>query len=229
MLSFSVANTRSEFSQANKVSDITFNNIWTAIVEGRLKPGQSITEEGLAKSFEVSRTPLREALLKLIALGLVKRLANRTLIVSKLSSEHIENLSQTRESLEVLIATNVMERYHHKEVSLDSLIALHNRMKKLLVLDEPELLLQLGRDFHRELESLSSNVVAVTILDQILLAMEPYRRLIIGQEDRFERIVEEHDVIMNCIVAGNREGLALALNNHFSNARKVYQSFIDER
>lgn len=227
-MSFSVANTRSEFRQANKVSDITFNNIWTAIVEGQLRPGQSITEEGLAKYFEVSRTPLREALLKLIGLGLVKRLANRSLIISKLSSEHIENLSQTREGLEILIATNVMERFHNKEVSLDGLIALHNRMKKLLCLDEPELLLQLGRDFHRELESLSSNVVAVTILDQILLAMEPYRRLIIGQEDRFERIVEEHDVIINCIVSGDREGLAIALNNHFSNARKIYRSFIDK-
>ena len=71
MMSLSVANIRSEYSQANKVSDITFKNIWTAIVEGDLKSGQSITEEGLAKTFQVSRTPLREALQKLISLGLM--------------------------------------------------------------------------------------------------------------------------------------------------------------
>lgn len=228
MMSLSVANIRSEYSQANKVSDITFKNIWTAIVEGDLKSGQSITEEGLAKTFQVSRTPLREALQKLISLGLIDRLANRTMIISNLSPAHIENLSKTRESLETLIATNVLERFANNEVSLESLITLHNRMKKVLLLDEPELLLQLGREFHRELESLSSNVVAVTILDQILLAMEPYRRLIIGQEERFERIIEEHDVIIECIVNGDKEGLALAMRNHFSNARKNYQTFLNE-
>lgn len=222
MLSLRVSGQRFDARNQTKVSDIAFNNIWLAIVEQQLEPGQNITEEFLATMFDISRTPLREAIQKLISLGLIVRHKNRTMSVAELSLEHVINLSNTRESLEGLIACNVMERLYRGEVSLDEVEATHQKMKKLLALGEPELQLDLGRRFHSEMESLCNNYVAIGVLDQIMLAMEPYRYLILKQEERFESIVQEHEEILTAIKGNNKIDLINALNTHFSNARANY-------
>ncbi len=228
MLSLRVSGQRYNVRNQTKVSDIAFNNIWTAIVEQKLTPGQAITEESLATMFDISRTPLREAIQRLISLGLIVRHKNRTLSVALLSLEHVINLSYTRESLEGLIVSNVMKRLHNDEISLEQVEATHQKMKKLLALGEPELQLDLGRRFHAEMESLCNNYVAIGVLDQIMLAMEPYRYLILKQEERFESIVEEHDEILAAIKANNQMDLINALNHHFSNARANYSAQLDE-
>lgn len=221
--SFSLSSQRQQGARQTKVSDLVFQNIWQAIVEQELAPGQNVTEEFLAQQFDVSRTPLREAVQRLIGLGMIVRHPNRTMSVAELDLQHIMNLSQTRESLEGLIAVNVMDRVQAGEVNLGDIEQLHLKMQKLLVLEEPQLQLELGRQFHEHLEALSNNTVAISLLDQVMLAMEPYRRLILGKEKRFESIVAEHGEIINNIKAGNKLALLGALNEHFANARESYR------
>lgn len=72
----------------------------SAILSGRMNPGEKLAEEHLAKTFGVSRTPVREALHKLGSEGFIKPRTKRGFIVSRDSKEEVEELFELRSILE---------------------------------------------------------------------------------------------------------------------------------
>jgi len=77
-----------------------YENLKTAILSGRLSPKERLTEEHLAETLGASRTPVREALYKLEAEGLIRPLETRGFIVSGDSKEEVEELFEIRAILE---------------------------------------------------------------------------------------------------------------------------------
>jgi DNA-binding GntR family transcriptional regulator len=79
-----------------------YKRIRRAIVEGRYHPGQRLIEKNLGEEFEVSRTPVREALRELEAEGLVVSLPNKGSVVRPLSAQDIYDIYDLRGRLESL-------------------------------------------------------------------------------------------------------------------------------
>ncbi|TES89086.1 MAG: GntR family transcriptional regulator [Dehalococcoidia bacterium] len=77
-----------------------YEHLKTAILSGRLSPKERLTEEHLAETLGVSRTPVREALYKLEAEGLIRPLKTRGFIVSGDSKEEVKELFELRAILE---------------------------------------------------------------------------------------------------------------------------------
>lgn len=77
-----------------------YEHIKTAILSGHLNPGEKLTEEYLAKTLGVSRTPVREALHRLESEGLIKIRKKRGFIVSGDSKEEVEEIFELRSILE---------------------------------------------------------------------------------------------------------------------------------
>src|SRR6201996_7636824 len=77
-----------------------------AIVSGELEPGTVLRQEHLSEQFNVSRTPIREALRRLAALGLVSFVPNRGVRVRTISREELHEAFMVRAELEAL-ATEV--------------------------------------------------------------------------------------------------------------------------
>ena len=75
-----------------------------AIVEGQIAPGSKISEPELAKRFEVSRGPLREALMRIEGLGLIERIPHVGARVIQFSSEKLVEFYAVREALEGMAA-----------------------------------------------------------------------------------------------------------------------------
>src|SRR4051812_34630055 len=90
---------------STKADDIALV-IEEAIVSGELQPGTVLRQEQLSEQFNVSRTPIREALRRLAALGLVSFVPNRGVRVRTLSREELEEAFMVRAELEGL-ATEV--------------------------------------------------------------------------------------------------------------------------
>jgi DNA-binding GntR family transcriptional regulator len=90
------ANARNSFPVGERVYDY----LKTSILSGHLNPGEKLTEEHLAKTMGVSRTPVREALHKLESEGLIKPRKKRGFIVSRDSREEVEELFELRSILE---------------------------------------------------------------------------------------------------------------------------------
>lgn len=81
------------------------------ILNGTLPGGSALRQEDLAKRLGVSRMPLREALLKLEAEGLVETQPRRGVVVTMLSAEDFEEILEMRFSLESLAVTKAAERF----------------------------------------------------------------------------------------------------------------------
>jgi DNA-binding GntR family transcriptional regulator len=100
------------------VREKVYEYLKASILSGHLNPGEKLTEEHLAKTLGVSRTPVREALHKLESEGLIKIRKKRGFIVSKDSNEEVEELFELRSILEGytlrIISQNISEETLHR-------------------------------------------------------------------------------------------------------------------
>ena len=111
--------------------------IRSAIVDGRLHPGQRLKEEELARELGISRTPVREALLMLQAEGLVDASPNRGAKVRVHTAEGLDDLYQLRALLEGHAARRAATRL--PDEAIDALEASCGRFDRLVTKDEPDL------------------------------------------------------------------------------------------
>src|SRR5689334_3129239 len=85
-------------------ADSVYSTLRSAIVDGRLAPGDSLIEWHVAHQFGTSRTPVREALLRLEAEGLAFRVPRRGLVVRHVSEHEVREVYAVRTALEALAA-----------------------------------------------------------------------------------------------------------------------------
>ena len=86
------------------------------ILTGTLKPGQKLTEQEICSQYEVSRTPVREALRQLEADGLVENILNRGAFVVGLSKQDFEDLFEMRRAYEMQAVKWAIERITDEEM-----------------------------------------------------------------------------------------------------------------
>lgn len=204
------------------VAERIFRTLLRRITLGELPPGSDVTEEGLAASLEVSRTPLREAVRRLEGMGILGRRANRMLFVPPLSEAEMRDLSITREALEVAVLTEVLHRLREGETSLEKLEFIHERMKQLVNLDAKYTTLEYGLDFHRELYKLANLPIATTILDQVLIRIERYRQLVKNDVARSRNVVAEHEKLLEALKSNDEAGAQEAMRRHIRAGRGMY-------
>ncbi len=212
----------------SNTSESVFQQIWLAIVNGELAPGSSVTEESLAKRFHVSRTPMREAVQRLIGIGLIERSRGRSMRVFQPTVRSMVNLTSTRERLEGLVGWHVWDRVQRGEIMLDDLTTLYERHKNLVSTKDPILMLEMGLQFHQLLRNLCGNEVVVVILEQVLLALEPYRQLVRMHVERCNDIVKEHGKVLELLAGDDGDAVESAMREHIAEAREFYRSCLVE-
>jgi len=102
-------------------------------------------------------------------------------------------------------------------------------MRALADAGDMELLLEGGLEFHAAMRDLSGNAVASRLLDQVMIGLERYRRLVTERHELGAEIVEEHDAVLNAIRAGEAEAAANAARDHIAHARQLYRSIMTAR
>lgn len=206
-----------------------FRKLWRMISHGEMKVGEVTTEETLALSLSISRTPLRDAVKRLEALGLIERESGKGLKVTSPSMSEMLSLSTTREMLEGLLAAAVAERVSASQIDLSSLLAINDRYVKVVELGDPDLAMIVGHEFHAELRTLSQNHFASLCHVEVLLAFERYRYLAREALARPSAIVDEHKAILHAIQSGNPALAEREMRQHLVAARKVYAEILAEK
>lgn len=206
----------------HSITDWAFAELWQRIVAGDLAPGAKITEEGLAESLNVSRTPLREALRRLEETGLILRQRNRTLQVAPLSIEEMVELSKIRERLEGLVAREAALRVRDLDLAVAAAERIVHRMEALQSTNQFALVLRLGDEFHAKVRELSGLERTSDMLRRLLLAFERYRYLIGHDAVRVGQLVSEHREILEAIGSGDPRAAESEMCRHIAAARKLY-------
>lgn len=141
--------------KSTSVRKLAYNNLKSDVLAGRFNPGERLTEEHLAKSLGVSRTPVREALHKLESEGLVKPLESRGFSVARDSREEMEDLFDIRAALEGYAIRLVCDCIAEK--SINELQDLIHKAEKALKRNELDEIFRYNTQFHDALHRVISH------------------------------------------------------------------------
>lgn len=103
---------------ADSVVDQILIAVGTAIVEARLRPGDDLNSVELARTFQSSRTPVREALLTLEREGLVEIAAHRRPRVRRLLLDEVRDIYELRATLYALVSRRIVENATESDIAL---------------------------------------------------------------------------------------------------------------
>ena len=185
-------------TQSKRIVD----SIASQISEFALRPGERVTEEGLARQFGVSRTPVREALKTLEELGLVYKLSTGGYSVREVKLEAVGDLLVIWARLEDL-AVELACANNDVSVFAGLLEQVRGEAPGDPIIDER---------FHAELAKLSRNGELVRLLDSIYLQTQPYRRL--DGLNRAEEVHNDHLRILELLSAGKVDEARRLLKIH---------------
>lgn len=196
------------------------------IIEGNLAPGERLVEDTLAGKYNVSRTPLREAIHKLELEGFLERLPSRGLVVSRLSGQEVEELYQVRGYLEGL----AMHEFtgHITQDQKNMVAAFQKNLIYYYENGESEKVLKSCREFHRYVRENCGHKVCQEYIDKMDMHIARYRNLGIRQEGRTEKAYREHMEIMDNILAGDIEAAERSMRDHVVNSGKVAKEALSD-
>lgn len=197
--------------------DILYLELKKKIIDGSLSPNQPIVEDTIAKEFEVSRTPLREALQRLELEGWVVRQRNGRLKVSPISLHEVKEVFQVRSRLEGLVASEATKKANENDIS--QLENITNLITNAAKEDRRNDVIRFGAEFHNYLYKLSNHKTALKLLEQINDHISRYRR--IGPTQNAKRSISaanEHQQIFEFFASGDYENCGRSMETHINNS-----------
>lgn len=202
-------------TQAQRV----FRLLRSSIATGTLSPGSSISEAELARQFNVSRTPIREATLRLEQEGVLTRAAGR-LVVAALSYEAAANLYTTRAALEGMCA--YLATLAASPSKLDALAEIVDRSREALEARDLDGVVNDNAAFHRAIEDLAANRLLSETLRRIELWTQRYQRAAVVSFGRAEDSLADHRLIVAVMRTGDPVRAERAMKTHILNAGRSF-------
>lgn len=197
--------------------EAAYRCIRRAIQEGRLKPGDRLREIDLARQVGLSRTPIREALGRLQAEGLVVHDAVRGVVVAELDYSMVTELYHMREVLEGTAAR--LAAQHASEVEISILDDLCQQYEAAL--SDELALMACNRRFHETLYRCSHNRYLLNVVTVLHDALSLLGSTTLGSPERAAETLREHRDVVTAIRARDPEAAERALRLHIRTAQKV--------
>lgn len=184
-------------SERRTASDHVADALRQAIISGQFEDGEELNQVELSQHFKVSRVPIREALRRLQAEGLVSAEAHRRAAVIGFNSARIAEVFEVRALLESFMLEDAAKAL--TKADLAALIELCDAMDAT---EDHAEWLQLNHDFHRALLAPSGSQVAITLVEQISTQVERYLHRS-GGVHRPKEAGREHRQIVNALRRGD--------------------------
>ncbi|WP_212735525.1 GntR family transcriptional regulator [Herbidospora galbida] len=177
-------------------ADAVYQALREEIGSRSLRPGQKVTERGLAERLTVSPTPVREALVRLEHEGLIERTGPRTVVVADIAERAVDDLAEVEIGLRGLVARFAARNATPEQ--LDALDAILDAADDLLIVIvnrhrngenvERHLTALLDRmeEFNDAVNACAANPVLIRLLEQSRVFSQPERRAL-----RLEKIAED--------------------------------------
>lgn len=167
------------------------------IVNGALEPGQRLVERVLAQELEVSRVPVRDALVQLKGEGFVTEVPRKGAFVTSMSEHDVRELFNVREALEVLavrLATESQDRH-----GLRRLREILDESASAIRASDAVEVGRCNQAFHDQITAMAHNDLLASILEPL----EGRLHWLLRQNDDPSRFHDEHEEIYEAIASGD--------------------------
>jgi len=195
-----------------KRSETLRESIEELIAVGKLAPGQHLDETVLAEQFGVSRTPIREALIQLASMGIIVMRPRRGAIVAEIGPQQLIEMFEVMAELEAMCGRLAARRMSAAEHG--TMRAAHQACKEACEATDPDAYFYKNEAFHDQIYAGSHNAFLAEQARALQRRLRPYRRLQLRVRDRLKRSYDEHEGVVNAIIAGDSERTMELLRQH---------------
>jgi DNA-binding GntR family transcriptional regulator len=201
------------------VRERAYNYLKSGLLSGRFTPGERLTEEHLAKSLGVSRTPVREALHKLESEGLVKPLESRGFYVARDSREELEDLFDIRAALEGYAIRLICERI--SEETIEQLNEFIKKAEDAIARNKLDEIFEYNTQFHDVLHSVITRKTRFhTLIADIRKYVLRYRKDSLHYLDGARKTVDGHKKILLAIRLKDPDLCERVMREHVREAKE---------
>ncbi len=188
--------------------DQVYRTLRSQIMYGEMQPGQALTIRGLATDHQVSMTPVREALRRLVAEGALTASVSGRVRTPELSNDRIEELASLRALIEVELASRALPRAHL--ALIDRLTAINGGVAVAVAQSDAVGYIRANLDFHRTLYLRAQAPAMLATLETVWLQLGPTMRALYGRM-RGSGQPQNHRLILAALRAGDEPGLRVAV------------------
>ncbi|WP_246057789.1 GntR family transcriptional regulator [Arenibacterium halophilum] len=196
--------------QTTAAHDRLYRALRTRIMHGELAPGQALTLRGIGRDYDVSMTPAREALRRLVAEGALFLSSSGRVSTPELSNERIEELAALRALLEVELASRALPRAHM--ALIDRLQTINATIGEVVVNRDAVGYIRTNLEFHRTLYLRAQAPAMLAMAETVWLQLGPTMRALYGRLRRTDP-PHYHKLIIAALKAGDEPGLRLAVRS----------------
>ena len=203
-------------------SDVIFDALRDAIAKGDVVEGQVLRQDHIARMFNVSRIPVREALTRLEEQGLVSTQRYRGAVVTTLSTEEIREIFEFRALLEPDVLRTSVER-----MSAATLEEAKRYAHAFATEPDSSHWGELNRRFHYSLYEAAGRPYFLQTIHAALDRVDRYLRAQLVLTDGMERARREHEGIMQACIERDAEAAAQRTRDHILGASASLIAFLD--
>ncbi len=208
-----------------KAAQRAYNTLRSGIIEGVYPPGSRVTEQEIAASAKVSRTPVREALRLLEAEGLLRFVPHQGAFVTRWSEQDAEDIFELRAMLEGHAArlaagkATVEDAQQLRQLAEDQCVEAAERSPGYL-----ERIADLNSQFHRHLQQVAASTrlqATLATLSSSPLVLQTFRNY---DGDDLNRSAHHHMEMVEAIEAGDGDWAAAVMHSHVMAARRAFRN-----
>jgi len=205
-------------SELKPIRDIVYESLRTAILKGDLKAWDRIVEKDYADKFNISRTPVREAIRKLEIEGFIEYVPRKGVVVKSFDAKEIMEIFSIRIALECLAVKSAINNIDEKEIGM--LVKIVEEMEKADVRGNIIELYRLCKEFNEVLLNASKMPRLITIINTMQDYLERFRKITLAQRVRRTNAITEHRAILQAILNKEERKAQQLVAKHLEGAQK---------
>ncbi|MFI9048351.1 GntR family transcriptional regulator [Streptomyces sp. NPDC053427] len=203
-----------------RLRDQVAHHLRAALISGELRPGEVYSAPGLAEDFNISATPVREAMLDLAREGLVEPVRNKGFRVTEVNERDLDQFTEIRTLIEVPMVGRIT-----RTASRTDLEALRPVAEEIVrAARDHDLIgyLEADRRFHLSLLALSGNERLVETVGDLRKRSRLYGLTGLDERDQLIPSAEEHIELLDLMVAGDAEAAERCTARHLGHVRSLW-------
>jgi DNA-binding GntR family transcriptional regulator len=205
-------------------ADAAYRELKSRLLAGDVPLGVRLGEERVAEQLSVSRTPVREALLRLYAEGFLERHPDGGFRVKHPTTRSVGELYDVRKALELYAVRLTLEALDGVRNQLEQLRDDWSVLEREAPDPDPEFVL-IDEDFHQRLAEAAGNAELVEQLRRVNERIRPVRTHDFLQPDRIEQTTRQHLAIVEALLAGDSSTGTL-LEAHICESQRVVEELV---
>lgn len=201
--------------------DRVYRSLRSRIMHGEIGPSNALTLRGIGEEFDVSMTPAREAVRRLVAEGALSMSGSGRVATPELSNERIEELASIRALLEPELASRALPRAHM--ALIERLETINTKVGHAAAARDASAYIRMNLEFHRALYLRAQAPAMLALAETVWLQLGPTMGKLYGRLDR-SAPPHHHRLIIAALRAGDEPGLRLAVRSDVTQGLRLLKS-----